>query len=161
MNDTLEWTEERIDALQPGRELDVLIATHVMKRKAKFVKGEPCAWDGERKPIMWAPDDWFLEDYDPTRDGVPSPAQFYNPKVVFNYSMYDSGMTRVMDFLRHGAAGLDHLVLDYAPASGWSFTIRWTQKALDQDDRQVAAGRDPELARMAVYRAALKAILIP
>lgn len=160
MNDILEWTEQRIDALEPGRELDVLIATHVMKRKAKYVKGEPCAWDGDQKPVMWAPPDWLLEDYDPARDGISGHTQLYNPRVVFNYSLYDSGMTRVMDFLRQGAAGLTLMSLVYDPAAGaWSFTIRWKEPG--RLDNQAAVGRDPELARLAVYRASLKAMLIP
>lgn len=160
MNDTLDWTEERIDALMPGRDLDVLIATKIMKRKATFMKGEPCAWDGENKPIMWAPNDWLLEDYDPAKDGISLHSHLYNPRIVFHYSTYDSGMTRVMDFLRAGV-GLESMALIYAASvREWSFTIRWTQKGLDGDKEMVAAASDPELARMAVYRAALKAILL-
>ena len=115
MNDTMDWTEERIDALAPGRELDVLIATKIMKRKAAFMKGDPCAWDSDQKPIMWSPNDWLLEDYDPAKDGIALPSHLYNPRIVFHYSTYDSGMTRVMDYLRAGI-GLESMSLVYAAA---------------------------------------------
>jgi len=148
------WTAERIDALGPGREMDVLIATRIMGRKVRFMKGVPTAWDGENKPVMYGPDDWMLEDYDPKKDGAIHPLAG-NTTAVFRYSDYDFGMAQVMRILKANPK-VKGLNLHCEPGMpGWIFHVDWEEAGHDMH----AAGSDPE-PRLAVYRAALKAVLL-
>lgn len=161
MSETIPWTEERIDALRAGRELDVLVESRVMGRKVKFMKGAPCAWDGDKKPIMWGPDVWCLEDYDPQKDGAPlnvGVAATHRPGEVFHYSKVDLGMIPVMNHLI-GCDGLLEVGLVYkSDPKGWEFSVRFFDPAVKME--RVVHGRDPVLASMAVYRGALKAVIL-
>lgn len=152
-----EHTEEKIDGLQAGRELDVLIETKIMGRKVKFDKRvEACAWDGQGNPIMKAADDYILDDYDPKIDGPFTKPSYVDPRAVFKYSDYDGGMVRVMDRLKT-SPGLQEMGLAFRAKEGWAFTLTWDDP-MAKGIRTVI-GRDLELARLAVYRGALKAIL--
>lgn len=150
-------TETEIDALEPGRPLDVLVESVIMGRKVKLAKGEACAWDGEGKPIMYAKDDHILEDYNPVTDGVPIPPARFNPKIVFDYSNYDLGMIRVMDRMIAGQ-GLHELSLSWNTAApGWVASVKWFDPGVKQV--RIVNGHDPKFARLAVYRGCLKAVL--
>ena len=157
MNDTVQWTEERLDALGPGRELDVLIETKLMGRKVEFMKGDPCAWDGNQKPIMYTPNDWQLADYDPQKDGISIHSGLHNPKTVFRYSDFDFGMVRVMDRLRQGKDLCD-LKLMWTHSGRWTFYVTWY--AGEEGKIHLVKGADALHPRLAVYRGALKAVIL-
>jgi len=149
-------TETEIDGLGPGRQLDVMVESKVMGRKVKQVKGDACAWDGEGRAIMHGRDEYILEDYNPAVDGEPIPKMF-DPKRVFDYSNYDLGMTRVMDRMIAGP-GLHEIGLSYVTSTpGWVASVKW----FDPEAKRVRIvhGHDGKYARLAVYRACLKAIL--
>jgi hypothetical protein len=149
--------ESEIDALKPGRDLDVLIETRIMGRKVKFAKGEPCAWDGDGKVIMSAPDNYILEDYNPAIDGVPVSPAHYNPKVVFDYSNYDIGMIRVMDRVI-ASSGLHEISISYTTSSpGWVSSVKWFDPGVKLV--RLVHGHDEKYARLALYRGCLKAVL--
>lgn len=154
--DTVEsWTPERIDALKPGRELDVLVATRIMGRRVRFMKGIPTAWDGDNKPIMYGPDDWMLEDYDPSKDGPNHPLAG-NTAAVFRYSDFDFGMAQVMRVLAANPR-MRRIELAWETVTPeWACWMTW----LEGTDQKKAGGCDPEHPRLAVYRAALKAVLL-
>jgi hypothetical protein len=147
-------TEEEIDGVA-GRALDVLIETKIMGRKVRFVEGQPCAWDSDGKVIMKGLDDYLLEDYAPERDGKP--VSGFDPRRVLEYSNYDLGMVRVMDRLA-AAPGVKDLALMWSAADpAWVAAVKWYDEG-QKLVRQVK-GRDGKYARLAVYRAALKAVL--
>lgn len=151
------WTQGKIDALGSGRELDRLVESKVMGRLIRFAPGLACAWDGQGKPLMHGPEDWILEDYDPKRDGRVHPLAG-NTQAVFHYSQSDDGMTRVMDQLARGK-GFGSMSLTYSAADRlWRFEVRWHEDKTDES--KSVLGEDPSLPRMAVYRGALKAVLL-
>lgn len=156
-----KFTEERIDALAIGRTFDMLVAKHVMGRKVSFVKGPPCAWDGDGAPIMWLPNDWMLEDYDPKMDGISNHPHLYDPKRVFPYSGSDLGMTQVLDRLIENKGFVEISISTMAAAAGWLCALKYADTgAYGERQMTTASGRDPILMRMAVCRAALKAALL-
>ncbi len=156
MTEVRTFTESEIDALKPGRELDMLIETRIMGRKVKRTR-EACAWDGEGKPIMYGLDDWFLEDYNPATDGVAIPKVGYNPKIVFDYSNLDMGMIRVMDRVIAGQ-GFHEISVGYNTASpGWVSSVKWFDPGMKLV--RLVHGHDEKYARLAVYRGCLKAVL--
>lgn len=157
MNDTEAWTAEKIDALKPGRDLDVLVETRVMGRKVSFGKGAAVAMDHEKRPILFGPDDWRLEDYDPARDGAPAHFGLHDPRIVFYYSQYDAGAVRVLTQLER-AEGLSWQALAFEPdGAGWLFTVRWREPGVEEV--RTVFSRDPA-SRMAVYKGALKAMIL-
>lgn len=155
MNITAEWTEEKIDALKSGRDLDVLIETLVMKRKVSYEKGAPQAWDGLGKPIMNAPYDWMISDYDPVKDGPAIASMGFDPRVVFQYCAYDSGISRVTERLKQADSVVEMGMSWNSAEKVWAFSVSWTEKG----NVCVARATDPIL-RIAVYKGALKAFLL-
>lgn len=150
------FTEGVIEALKPGREMDMLIESRIMGRKVKRTR-EACAWDGEGKPIMYGLDEWILEDYNPATDGVSIPQAKYNPKIVFDYSSYDMGMIRVMDRMVV-SQGLHEISVAYTTASpGWVSSVKWFDPGVKLV--RLVHGHDEKYARLAVYRGCLKAVL--
>lgn len=157
MTEVQAFMEGGIDALKPGREMDMLIESRIMGRKVKFTKGEPCAWDDQGKVVMYGLDEWILEDYNPVVDGVPIPQAKYNPKAVFDYSNYDLGMIRVMDRMI-ATEGLHEISVAYTTASpGWVSSVKWFDSEMKLV--RLVHGHDEKYARLAVYRGCLKAVL--
>lgn len=155
MNATAEWTEEKIDALGATRDLDVLVETKVMGRKVSYEKGPPIAWDGQGKPIMDAPFDWMIADYDLVKDGPLLPSLGYDPRVVYQYVKYDSGISRVTERLKQAEAILEMGMSWNAADKVWAFSVSWTDKG-----NVVIARATDMLLRIAVYKGALKAMLL-
>lgn len=155
VNVTAEWTEEKIEALKAGRDLDVLIETKVMGRKCSYEKGPPVAWDGQGKPIMDAPYDWMIEDYDPLKDGPELKTLGYDPRVVYRYSQYDGGITRVTERLKQAETIIEQGMSWNAAEKVWAFSVTWNDKG-----NVVTARATDELLRIAVYKGALKAMLL-
>jgi hypothetical protein len=150
------WTAEKIDLLGSSRDLDRLLESAVMGRRVRFGRGAAVAWDGDGKAVMRGPDDWILEDYDPKRDGQVHPLAG-NVRAVFHYSLSDDGMTRIMEQLS-ASKGFRSLKLERRSGQGWNFEIRWQESGSEEE--KIAVGNDPVHARMAVYRGALKAVLL-
>lgn len=147
-------TEEGIESLEMGRPFDALIETAVMGRRVKFSDGLPFAWDAEDKPVAHGPRDYILEDYDPKRDGPLHPLVKSMP--VFPYSKDDRGLTRVADRLA-GAPGILSVAVRWSSEPPeWRCEVAWTENGAGK----TSIGRDAKEARFAVYRAALKAVLL-
>lgn len=155
VNLTADWTEEKIAALKAGRDLDVLIETKVMGRKCSYEKGPPMVRDGDGKPVMDSPYDWVIEDYDPAMDGPAIKSLGYDPRVVYRYSQYDGGITRVTERLKQ-AETIIHQGMSWSSAGKvWEFVVTWNEKG-----NVVVARATDELLRIAVYKGALKAMLL-
>lgn len=151
-----DWTEEKIEALKAGRDLDVLIETKIMGRKCSYEKGPAVAWDGQNKPIMNAPYDWMIEDYDPAKDGPALASLGYDPRVVYRYSQYDGGISRVTERLKQADSIIQMNISWSAGEKVWAFTVTWT----DKGNVAARAHAKDELLRIAVYKGALKAMLL-